>query len=267
MIFRYKFFRIPVIMLALAFFALVYFVSAGSADDLSGWAWSENIGWISFNSVNLNRGANYGVRISNSGNLSGYAWSENIGWISFNENSGCPKSPCVPRLNRDTGEVSGWARALSADNKGWDGWISFRGSGYGVTVSNCLWDGWAWGSDVVGWVHFKGAGYGVAAKDQGCIEEPLPPPPPPLVCPSGQVRPHRTCEDEVCKLVDSCGVSSCTSSSECKPKKVTQCSDGIDNDGDAKVDYRTSPLRAGRPSDPGCSSLEDDNERNLIIEI
>ena len=36
--------------------------------------------------------------------------------------------------------------------------------------------------------------------------------------------------------------------------RAKQCSDGIDNDGDAKVDY---------PADPGCTSAHDDNEFNV----
>src|SRR5512133_3036518 len=67
---------------------------AGAGDALSGYAWSENIGWISFNCTNNNScgtSGNYGVNVSTT-NLSGYAWSENIGWITFNsaELSGCP---------------------------------------------------------------------------------------------------------------------------------------------------------------------------------
>ena len=65
---------------------------AGTGDNVSGFAWSENIGWINFN------GSNYGVNVSPlNGKLSGFAWSENIGWISFNESdTGAPPSndPC-----------------------------------------------------------------------------------------------------------------------------------------------------------------------------
>ncbi len=66
-------------------------VKAGSLDNLSGWAWSDNIGWISFNSTTDGSLVNYGVAINETnkttngtGDFSGYAWSDNIGWISFN---------------------------------------------------------------------------------------------------------------------------------------------------------------------------------------
>jgi len=146
-------------------------VFAGSEHNLSGWAWSENIGWISFNSTNQGGGANYGVTVASNGRLSGYAWSENIGWLTFNQGDlgGCPNSPCQANFDDDSGAVSGWARAL-ANGGGWDGWISLSGSNYGVTVSQCDWDGYAWGSDVVGWIHFKGSNYGVTGSGDACTE-------------------------------------------------------------------------------------------------
>lgn len=45
---------------------------------LSGYAWSDEYGWISFS------GANYGVTIDSEGTFSGYAWNTALGWISFN---------------------------------------------------------------------------------------------------------------------------------------------------------------------------------------
>ena len=169
--------KITLIALAALGLALVWGLSvikiqAGSGDNLSGWTWSETIGWINFN------GANYGVNVDSNGNISGYAWSEHIGWISFNDFSGCPSSPCSPKLDRGTGQVSGWARAYRAVATegqtlgGWDGWIHLRGSNYGVSVSGCSWDGWAWGSDVVGWVHFRGSNYGVNGSGNACQGEP-----------------------------------------------------------------------------------------------
>ena len=143
---------------------------AGSEHNLSGWAWSETIGWISFNSTE-GGGSNYGVTAASNGRLSGYAWSENIGWLTFNQGDlgGCPNSPCQANFDDDSGAVSGWARAL-ANGGGWDGWISLSGSNYGVTVSQCDWDGYAWGSDVVGWIHFKGSNYGVTGSGDACTE-------------------------------------------------------------------------------------------------
>lgn len=54
---------------------------------LSGWAWNDLIGWISFSCVS--RTGSYfctgeQVRIDANGNFTGWAWSDSVGWISFN---------------------------------------------------------------------------------------------------------------------------------------------------------------------------------------
>ena len=110
---------------------------------------------------------NYGVDINETtGEFSGYAWSDNIGWISFNSGdlAGCPSAPCEARLDLDgttcgaVGQVCGWARAL-AYGGGWDGWIKLRDSSYGVSLNPAPTPSefreWAWGSDVIGWISFN----------------------------------------------------------------------------------------------------------------
>lgn len=57
------------------------------AGNLSGWAWSDTYGWISFWCGNHDPGCtpNYGVIIDpNTGTFSRFAWNDAIGWISFN---------------------------------------------------------------------------------------------------------------------------------------------------------------------------------------
>lgn len=157
---------------------------AAAAHNIFGFAWSENIGWVSFNSLNcdidgngfidtnamvLGCGGNnttdqvfdYGVNLDASNNLSGYAWSSNIGWISFqlSDVASCPSGGiCQPRLSGSN--FFGWARALSYGG-GWDGWIKLRkdptdaGENYGVSLSGADFNGFAWGSDVVGWLSFN----------------------------------------------------------------------------------------------------------------
>ena len=119
--------------------------------SLSGYAWSDNIGWVSLS------GSSYGLSMDTNNKLSGYAWSDNIGWITANESelSGCPQNPCRAKFNGSA--LNGWLRAL-AYGGGWDGWISLSGSGYGVTQNeNGTLSGYAWGSDVVGWLDFSQA--------------------------------------------------------------------------------------------------------------
>lgn len=133
---------------------------AGDAYNVSGWAWSENIGWISFNDTSAGGGlVNYGVNINPlNGDFDGYAWSENIGWISFNPLGPYPASPNnSARLDINTNQITGWARALAYGDDGWDGWIKLNPSRDGVHLNegtNEL-EGWAWGGDVVGWISFN----------------------------------------------------------------------------------------------------------------
>ncbi len=52
---------------------------------LTGYAWNDAIGWISFSSTNHNGTIPYQVSLNlNSGIFSGWAWNDIVGWISFN---------------------------------------------------------------------------------------------------------------------------------------------------------------------------------------
>lgn len=134
--------------------------NAGSQHNLSGYVWSDNIGWISFNCTNTSTCgvSDYGVNVDTvSGNMSGYAWSGNIGWISFNETAGCPESGCTtqPKANVITGSLTGWAKVLSVSG-GWDGWIKLGGSwSSSATFAGTTVSGYSWGSDVVGWISWN----------------------------------------------------------------------------------------------------------------
>jgi len=200
---NYKVFSCGIVAIFIVFVAVlmashfnVKKVRASVADNLSGWAFSDMpdgsdsdiVGegqtgkgayWISFNP-----NANYGVNVGADGTISGYAWAnpndgpiENIGWISFMsaDVAGCPSGLCQPTLDRTTGVVDGWAKALWADGNGWDGWIHLKGPTYGVTVSGCNWGGYAWGDNVLGWIHFKGPTYGVQGTGNACTASNVPP--------------------------------------------------------------------------------------------
>jgi len=87
----------------------LFLAKASSSDNIRGWGWSENIGWVSANCYNDydNDGAwenccaggtdcpydvgggSYGVNVNTTSNkLTGYAWSEHMGWICFGETCG-----------------------------------------------------------------------------------------------------------------------------------------------------------------------------------
>ncbi len=139
---------------------------AAATDNLSGWAWSDGIGWVSMNCYNDWNGdsviddnhctgtnpangqlyVNYGVNAVNISatvaELRGYAWSENIGFINFNPAGPYPASnngglvPGHPvQLGKSTGKVTGWARAC----------VVFQSGCSGALLDNIQrggWDGW-----------------------------------------------------------------------------------------------------------------------------
>jgi len=126
------------------------FFGAGQAKataNVWGWAWSENIGWISFNkdpyianghTVVTGGGGSqpYGVTINPDGTFTGYAWSENIGWIRFDPPGPYPDAPSWSAKVSLSGNqpVTGWARACSVFQSGCSG-DYFHGTG---PVSNDL---------------------------------------------------------------------------------------------------------------------------------
>src|SRR3989344_4751080 len=53
---------------------------AGGDDNVNGFAWSSNIGWISFDDGNVNID-------DATGDFGGYAWNDAIGWLRFDPDS------------------------------------------------------------------------------------------------------------------------------------------------------------------------------------
>lgn len=76
-----------------------------SSED--GYAWSDNIGWINFDSANGN------INISDTG-ITGYAWSSNYGWINMAPSKGGVMVDA-------SGSLSGYAWGSNV------GWINFSG--------------------------------------------------------------------------------------------------------------------------------------------
>lgn len=162
-------------------------------NNIRGWAWSDNAGWISFSchssegkdSACTNPWGTHIVMPAESGDIGirensviGHAWSDTLGWISFqkSETGEPPTTGNVPfdskfsgkdyvaRFDANENIIIGWARVLSAcksvpcaellDPK-WDGWIQFLNAEYGVKISNDgRISGYAWGGDVIGWLTF-----------------------------------------------------------------------------------------------------------------
>lgn len=150
-----------------------YITQADAGDKLTGWAYSSNIGWISFSSTTP---VSYGVEINSAtGDFSGYAWSgEMFGWIYFGPDatltdyglvasSSAPNEPKIwAKANLATGEVTGWAKILSAGNDGWikmsdDSVSEWNGKGVKINLATGDFSGWAWNGDAtnVGWISFN----------------------------------------------------------------------------------------------------------------
>lgn len=158
------------------FFERAGSVQGGSEQNVSGWGWSDTIGWIAFNCTdcdgdpNCSRDcsdSNFGVNVDlGTGNFSGYAWSDNIGWIDFAPTGPYPTaSNYSAKYDSVTNEVNGWIRAELCKTVGncskWDGWILLGDETNTWTNQVRLntdtkeFEGWAWGSDVIGWISFN----------------------------------------------------------------------------------------------------------------
>lgn len=156
---------------------------------ISGYGWSSNYGWISFDCADLSYcgTANYKVSIDSAGNLSGYAWVNprdtvsgvnNVGWLQFGGLSGFPTTDSNTTATNakivtagTSKSMVGWARFCSGgatptscsggagtNTGGWDGWVSFSGTNHGISLSNLdspvgsgnyPFTGYAWGGDWV----------------------------------------------------------------------------------------------------------------------
>lgn len=147
------FFFLVVTVVVSGFFVLknnrIFTGSASSDDNFSGYAWSSNFGWISFNCTNeANCGSSdYGVDLDMEyGDFSGYAWSSNIGWIDFSPAGPYPGAPYhgAKYEYEDTGDVrrvTGWAKALTLGDEGWlkmhpDPWLSGWGQRRKITIDS-----------------------------------------------------------------------------------------------------------------------------------
>ncbi len=88
--------------------------------------------------------------VNNASFLTGYAWSDNMGWIKFGDLLGFPSTVGTTASDAKIvgNNIVGWARACIGTKFGdcstmentttgdWNGWISFKGTGYGVSVDN-----------------------------------------------------------------------------------------------------------------------------------
>ncbi|MFA4936797.1 MAG: hypothetical protein WC575_00680 [Patescibacteria group bacterium] len=127
--------------------ALALLAPSENVNNILGWAWSGNTGWISLNSENCEKlneflppedyicditdGVDYGLRLlvnedGTGGEIKGYAWSENLGWICFgdgggDDTAGCTGSPPIGNLAIEffcRAEVEGVEKTVACDTLG-----------------------------------------------------------------------------------------------------------------------------------------------------
>jgi hypothetical protein len=114
-----------------------YQVVNDGTGNLSGWAWNDGVGWISFcggkNTATCPGTVSYQVTIDSNGNFHGWAWNDAIGWIDFNcaNNTSCATSNfyvatqwvatgtvgTLESIPYDTGDVQG----AQLDSVKWEG--------------------------------------------------------------------------------------------------------------------------------------------------
>lgn len=126
-------FNFFIVFVCLVAFLKADFVLAsnGFIDSVKKYAWSDSVGWISFNTDGA------GSPIVTDSEITGYAWNDNFGWINLSPDSGGVK-------NDGQGNLSGKAWGENT------GWINFSGV---VINSDGKFTGQATG-DVVGTISF-----------------------------------------------------------------------------------------------------------------
>ncbi len=105
--------------------------------NLSGFAWNDTIGWISFcggqSTAQCPGSQAYGVTIDANGDFQGYAWNDTDGWISFNcaNNSSCGTNQYLVNTSWRATSTVGYLTSEIFDT----------GIASGTTLSSIIWQG------------------------------------------------------------------------------------------------------------------------------
>ncbi len=223
-------------------------VAASSADNVRGWVWSAQGGWLSMNSINPEAPSSYswGVNINPATRaMTGFAWSASHGWMCFGSScaSFCPGlapdgQPAIASSD-GSGNLEGWAKFCSL---GSDGWVSLNcsnmaecaTSNYKVSVnfSTGVFTGWAWhastGNSGWGWMDFSRVTMNAATESAADN---------PLLCRNGL-------DDDLDGAIDCADTGCMYQEPTCPATEVNCaligntncCANSIDDDGDGSID-------------------------------
>ena len=187
--------------------------ASAASGNATGYAWSDQTGWIRFGCTNCDS------NVTNSA-LTGWAWSPNYGWINLSpSNASCTVSVNCGVKNDGLGVLSGsaWGEKL--------GWIDFSTPGVTIDNSTGKFLGTATGS-IVGTVTFGctncgvtttwrpvSCGDGVCSGTETCDTCPQDC----GACGGGGPILHNICDyiAQKCVATDTGGVSQCSDNSEC----------------------------------------------------
>ena len=146
----------------IALLILVFPSVSQAAQNTTGYAWGENVGWLN---VATSSPATWGINVTDT-ELTGYMYGENIGWISLNcsNTNSCGTNP-YKVVNNGQGRLSGYAWGENV------GWIDFGATGartWGVTIGTTTnigeFLGYAYGENI-GWISFNCLNTGTCASN------------------------------------------------------------------------------------------------------
>ncbi len=162
-----------------------------------------------------------------------YAWSENLGWINFGTAEGNVHITDSVLTGYAWSENTGWI-SLNCSNNSSCATVDHKVANDGAGNLS----GYAW-SENTGWINFNPSGGGVSVNS------------------SGEFLGYAWGENIGwivfnCATTNSCATVDYKVKTDWRLQTVRpQCNNSLDDDGDGKTDY---------PNDPGCSSLDDDDE-------
>ena len=238
--------------LSLGLLFLAFPAAAGTDDDLRGWVWNDDVGWISMNCVSAGTCGviNYGVDLTADNRLVGYGWSQNVGWMCFGETCGgiTPEGlPAYANVDPVTHDAHGWANILTL---GAGGWVALNCSDsnpgcldYAVNINRDIGvvSGWAWNGNAdgsgLGWFDFSWAS--VVTVETNCADGL-----------DGDADGLFDCADPDCLGQPGPGGGICG-----EEAGLINCTDTIDNDGDGLIDC-ADPTTCWHVPASGCLNAE-----------